>query len=114
MSLGPRSRPERCAWPETEDPLQVELDDQPVCRCLPVFPNDFRQNQFGGVSVITATQACLNNQQFSSFFEGHRLILVKQKGGQLPPLRNYFNSNALSFFGTATFLSRTYCGMPFL
>ncbi len=35
---------------------------------------------------------------------------LKQNGGRGPP---YFNSNGRHFFGTATFLSFTYCGKPF-
>jgi hypothetical protein len=53
------------AWFEAEGPFKAEVADQLVHRCLAMFLFNFRQNEPGRITVVTAPQVGLYLQQFS-------------------------------------------------
>jgi hypothetical protein len=53
------------AWFEPAGLFKTEITDQLVHRCLAMFLFNFRQNEPGGIAVVTAPQLGLYLQKFS-------------------------------------------------
>ena len=93
---------QRLAGHQLKNLLQAEFPGHRVQGGLAVLALDLDQDQRGGVLVVAAGL-------------GQRSYAGKVAGGEPPAVDAYFTLNSrLVFFFTATFLSCTYCGIPFL